>query len=120
MVDPGRGVRESLRMVLQAEYDVVLAAGYFEGLVAVHETKPDLVFWSVEMPEASGFEILRLLAEIAPGTQVVLTTMTASPVIQRNALQGGALDCLVKPFGATEVLAAVEKGMSQAEPKCGE
>ena len=58
VVDDEAGVRESLRMLLKEDCEVVTADGVDAGLRALAETPPDLVVLDLVMPGRSGLEFL--------------------------------------------------------------
>ena len=78
VIDDEPGVRESLRMLLKPECDVVLAAGVDEALRALGAAQPDLVLLDLVMPGRSGFELLNQVASSDnPPAVVVLTAARA-------------------------------------------
>jgi two-component system LytT family response regulator len=65
--------------------------------------KPDLVFLDIEMPLLNGFELLQKLMPINFG----IVFITAYNQYALRAFKFNALDYLVKPVDATELIAAV-------------
>jgi two-component system LytT family response regulator len=65
----------------------------FEGVKAVQQHKPDVIFLDVQMPKISGFEMLELL-EQPPA--VIFTT--AFDEFALRAFEAHAVDYLLKPF----------------------
>lgn len=65
----------------------------FEGIKAIIQYKPDLVFLDVQMPKITGFEMLELL-DYRP--QVIFTTAFDEYAIK--AFDQNAIDYLLKPF----------------------
>ncbi len=65
----------------------------FEGIKAIIQHKPDLVFLDVQMPKITGFEMLELL-DYRP--QVIFTTAFDEYAIK--AFDQNAIDYLLKPF----------------------
>ena len=56
VIDDERGPRESLRMVLKYDYEMVLADRVDAGIELLREHDPDLVIMDIRMPEKSGIE----------------------------------------------------------------
>lgn len=75
-------------------------------LAALENAQPDVLFLDVEMPGATGFELLKSLGEDAP-FQVVFTTAHSEYAIE--ALRGGAFDYLLKPVQEDELARALER-----------
>jgi two-component system LytT family response regulator len=71
---------------------------------ALAQLRPDLVFLDVQLPGGSGLDVLRA-AE--PGTGVIFTT--AHDRFAVTAFELGALDYLLKPFGAERFARALER-----------
>lgn len=65
----------------------------FEGIKAIMQHKPDLIFLDVQMPKITGFEMLELL-DYRP--QVIFTTAFDEYAIK--AFDQNAIDYLLKPF----------------------
>lgn len=80
----------------------------FEGLKAIQQHKPDLVFLDVQMPKINGFEMLELVDE-APA--VIFTTAFDEYAIK--AFEAHAVDYLLKPFSKERFSKAVEKFLAQ-------
>lgn len=76
----------------------------FEGLKAIKEHNPDLIFLDVQMPKITGFEMLELL-EKAPA--VIFTT--AYDAYAMKAFDAHAVDYLLKPFSKDRFAIAFEK-----------
>ena len=65
----------------------------FEGVKAVTQHKPDLIFLDIQMPKINGFEMLELLDE---PPAVIFTTAFDEYAIK--AFEAHAIDYLLKPF----------------------
>lgn len=76
----------------------------FEGVKAIQELKPDLIFLDVQMPKINGFEMLELLTD-PPG--IIFTTAFDEFAIK--AFEANAIDYLLKPFSKARLKAAIEK-----------
>ncbi len=114
IVDDELGPRESLRMILQWDYDVVMAEGGRSALAVLEKENYDLVILDIRMPDINGIDLLAEIKQIAPDTEVVMITAYASVETAANALRYGALDYLIKPFQADAVRDAVEKGLQRS------
>src|ERR1700761_3613882 len=81
----------------------------FEGMKAIMQSQPDLIFLDVQMPKINGFEMLELL-EQPPA--VIFTTAFDEFAIK--AFEAHAVDYLLKPFSKDRFEKAVEKYLGQA------
>lgn len=76
----------------------------FEGLKAINQHKPDLVFLDIQMPKITGFEMLELLDTLPP---VIFTTAFDEYAIK--AFESNAVDYLLKPFSKERFDKAMKK-----------
>lgn len=96
-------VREYLGFYPEFEVMTTCQDG-FEGLKAIQEYKPDLIFLDIQMPKITGFEMLELL-EDPPA--VIFTTAFDEYAIK--AFDIHALDYLLKPFSKERFGKAISK-----------
>ncbi len=80
----------------------------FDGLKAINELKPDLVFLDIQMPKLTGFEILDLL-EWRP--QIVFTTAYDQYAVR--AFEESAIDYLLKPISESRFNEAMDRVMQR-------
>jgi two-component system LytT family response regulator len=80
----------------------------FEGLKAINQYKPDLIFLDIQMPKINGFELLELI-ENPPA--VIFTTAFEAYAIK--AFESHAIDYLLKPFSRERFNKSVEKWLQQ-------
>ncbi|MCC6459861.1 MAG: response regulator transcription factor [Saprospiraceae bacterium] len=82
-------------------------------LEALESQQPDVLFLDVEMPGATGFELLNRLGDDAP-FKVIFTTAHSEYAIE--ALRGGAFDYLLKPVQEDELARALERLPAKITP----
>jgi len=82
----------------------------FEGVKAVMQHQPDLLFLDIQMPKINGFEMLELLD---PAPSVIFTTAFDEYAIK--AFEAHAVDYLLKPFSKERFDKALQKWMQQKE-----
>jgi two-component system LytT family response regulator len=109
IVDDEKKNRDSLRKLLQ-EYcpDVMVkaeAASVAEATACCLKEKPELVFLDVEMPNGTGFDLLRQLD--SADFKVIFVTAHSHYAIK--AIRFSALDYLLKPVDTDDLIDAVRK-----------
>jgi two-component system LytT family response regulator len=82
----------------------------FEGVKAVAQHKPDLIFLDIQMPKINGFEMLELIDQPPP---VIFTTAFDEYAIK--AFEAHAIDYLLKPFSKERFDKAMQKWLSQRQ-----
>ncbi|WP_339700008.1 LytTR family DNA-binding domain-containing protein [Algoriphagus aquimarinus] len=80
----------------------------FQGLKAIQDHEPDLIFLDVQMPKITGFEMLELLDE---PPSVIFTT--AFDQYALKAFDAMAIDYLLKPFSQDRFSQSIEKFLAQ-------
>lgn len=111
IIDDEPLARSIVAEYLQDHPDMQVAAECndgFEGVKAIAQHKPDLVFLDIQMPKINGFEMLELL-DHAPS--VVFTTAFDEYAIK--AFEANAVDYLLKPFSKERFDAAIDKWRSK-------
>ena len=96
-------VKEYLQKHPQLEIVAECGDG-FEGIKAIQQYQPDLVFLDIQMPKINGFEMLELI-EQPPA--VIFTTAFDEYAIR--AFEAHAIDYLLKPFNQERFDKAVAK-----------
>jgi two-component system LytT family response regulator len=98
VVDDESLARRNLTVLLRDDPDIVSITECGSGLDAIAEiknSKPELVFLDVQMPECGGFDVLELLGSDLPPTIIFVTAYDEYAL---RAFEAGALDYLLKPF----------------------
>ncbi len=96
IVEDEKPARDLFKAYMEDIPSVELIGEYdngFDGLKAINESKPDVIFLDVQMPKLTGFEMLEVL-EHHP--EVIFTTAYDQFAIQ--AFEQNAVDYLLKPF----------------------
>jgi two-component system LytT family response regulator len=107
LIDDEPLARSILKEYLQAYPDVKIVGECndgFEGVKAISQLKPDLVFLDIQMPKINGFEMLELVED---PPQVIFTTAYDEYAIKAFELH--AVDYLLKPFSQERFDKALQK-----------
>ncbi|MGD2034742.1 MAG: LytTR family transcriptional regulator DNA-binding domain-containing protein [Bacteroidales bacterium] len=80
----------------------------FDGIKAIQDLKPDLVFLDIQMPKLNGFEMLEILDD---KPEIIFTTAYNQYAIQ--AFELNAVDYLLKPFSKERLLESLSKAITR-------
>jgi two-component system LytT family response regulator len=111
LIDDEPLARSIVTEYLQAFPEITIAQECndgFEGIKAISQHKPDLIFLDIQMPKINGFEMLELI-EQPPA--VIFTTAFDEYAIK--AFESRAIDYLLKPFSKERFQKAVQKWLEQ-------
>jgi len=115
LVDDDASYRVSLREILAAEgYGCEEAQDGEAGLKQLARGSFDLVISDLFMPRASGFDLLRGMAEnnLLDTTPVIVTTGELDEKLRQYALGFRASSVLVKPYQVTDLLSIIANTIS--------
>jgi AmiR/NasT family two-component response regulator len=107
-------IRLDLKELLQeAGYAVVGEAGDGETAVRLaEELRPDLVVLDVKMPVLDGISAAERITEARLAPVLMLTAFSQRELVER-ARDAGAMAYLVKPFGASDLVPAIEMAVTR-------
>lgn len=115
IIDDEPDGRNALRLALEKFFPDISIKGIFEapedGLAGIAQLKPDLVFLDIQMPQMSGFDLLKQLTPI--NFEVIFVTAFDQYAIK--AIRFGALDYLLKPIDIDDLRLALEHAKDRIE-----
>ena len=107
IVEDEADIRRFVRMALESEgHEAYEADTLKRGLIEAGTRRPDLVILDLSLPDGDGVDFIRELRAWSAMPVIVLSARSAEND-KIAALDAGADDYLVKPFGAGELLARV-------------
>ncbi len=110
IVDDQAMVRAGLRLILEAEDDIIVVAEAEdgeEGVRLARQETPDVVLMDMRMPVMDGVEATRQITEQVEGTRViVLTTFDVDEYVY-GSLRSGASGFLIKNADGDQLVEAV-------------
>jgi two-component system LytT family response regulator len=109
VVDDEPLARSNVTVLLERHADIELigeCGSGAEALETVRNTKPDLLFLDVQMPECDGFDVLEILGADLPPAVIFVTAYDEYAL---RAFEAGVLDYLLKPFDDARFTLAVER-----------
>jgi two-component system, chemotaxis family, chemotaxis protein CheY len=113
IIDDNDVSRSMLRHILASErYRVVCEAGNGRlGLDLAERLKPNIICLDINMPTPNGIEVLKLVKEKLPQTEVLMVTGNNDRESVTEAMQLGAAGYIVKPFNPTTLLRTLEQAV---------
>jgi two-component system KDP operon response regulator KdpE len=116
VVDDEPQIRRVMRSTLSAQgYVITEAKTGEEALELMRKERPDLILLDVNMPGMGGLEACREIRRTSDAPIIMLTVRNA----ERDkvaALDAGADDYVVKPFGIEELLARIRAALRRFAP----
>lgn len=113
VIDDEIGPRESLRFLLNENYQVLCADSVAEGLRILQKQVPDIVIMDIRMPGVNGIEGLREIRKVDADLSVVMLTGFAALDTAQEAIRNEANDYVEKPFDATAMRDIVRRYVAQ-------
>lgn len=117
IIDDDEYSKQFIRHLLKASFPEISITGQ-AGTVAdaiqlLSETVPDIIFLDVELPDGTGFDILRHYGSL--DAQVIL--ITAFDHYAMKAIKASVIDYVLKPVNENEFKSAVNKALAKCRDK---
>lgn len=117
VVDDEPQIVRVMRQILTAhQFDIRTASEGEAGIELFHDWKPDLVITDLQMPNVGGLELCRKIREFSEVPIIVVSVKTDEKTIV-EALDAGADDYVIKPFGTNELLARIRAALRRLPEK---
>jgi DNA-binding NtrC family response regulator len=113
VVDDEPGVRESFRVILEDDHEVLDAADGPTALEIVGSREVDLVLLDIRLPGMDGIEVLERIKALDEQIEVILVTAVKTVRTAVAAIKLGAYDYLTKPFDVDEILSLVRRALEK-------
>ncbi len=111
VIDDELGTREALSELLGDDYEVLTAEDGEKGIALIDKERPDLVISDVDIPRASGVEVLQYVKDNYPDMKFFVMSAggTSSIADLRNSFMNGCDAFFAKPFENEEILDKVKE-----------
>ena len=110
IVDDEVGIVEEIKSFLLEEgYEVRTADTAKQGIQALEEFRPDVVFIDVKLPDMSGIEVLKACKEKLPKAKTVMVTGYVDQNLMDEAETIGRDSFLQKPFDLVKIIEEIER-----------
>lgn len=118
VVDDEPVARQSLTDILKLEgYSVASAPNGQAAVEYVRTQNVDLMIVDLKMPGMDGLEVVQVVNQVSPETEVILLTAYGSTETAIQALRLRIHDYLLKPASPAQILATVKKGLARRSSK---
>ena len=117
IIDDDYGPRESLRILLKYDYDVVVTGSVAEGVEALKANLVDAIILDNRMPGRTGLEGIVDLRQIDENVSIIMLTGYGTLETACQAFRSQATDFMTKPPDTDAMLEAVAKNVSLARAK---
>jgi len=113
VVDDELGARQSLEVILEDQFRVLLAESGREALEIIRRETVDLILLDVHMPDMDGLEVLRRIKEEEEGIDVIMVSALNLARKAVDAIKLGAYDYITKPYEPEDILSTVHRVIQQ-------
>ena len=117
IVDDDSGPRESLRILLKYDYDVLVAGSVAEGVEALKCTQVDTIIMDNRMPGRTGVEGILDVRAIDEHVAIIMLTGYGTLETACEAFRNQATDFMTKPPDTDVMLEAVVKNVALTRAK---
>lgn len=111
VVDDAVFMRSTLIRLLESNgFEIAgQASDGMEAVEAYKKLKPDIVTMDITMPVMSGLDALLKIKAFDPGAKVVMITALGNEHMLKEAIEGGAVNFVVKPFQESKVIEVLKR-----------
>lgn len=114
LIDDEKPALRALERLLAGYTDIDIIGGFInplEALVIIEESKPNVVFLDINMPQLKGMDVAARILDISPDTDIVF--VTAYDQYALEAFELYALDYLLKPIEKERFQKTVDRLMKK-------
>jgi DNA-binding response OmpR family regulator len=114
LIDDNKDIADMVRLCLESQEDTtceVISDGK-EGLQSVREANFDVILLDLAIPDFSGFDIFKALADdgtINSNNILIFTASSVTDIEVQEMLSSGAKGVLRKPLSIDDLIGAVER-----------
>jgi two-component system nitrogen regulation response regulator GlnG len=109
VVDDEQLILECFRYAFpQPKYELITATNAADGMALFHAKSPDVVLSDIRLPDLSGLELFQQFHKADARVPVILMTGQGTAGTAIQAMQAGAFEYILKPFGPETLIPLVE------------
>lgn len=116
LVEDEENIRDFVQTLMEANaYQVIPAETGAQASLLFHSHLPDLVILDLGLPDMDGLDVLKELSGLPQEVPVIIISARDRESEKVKALDMGADDYVVKPFGVPELLARIRTTLRRAD-----
>jgi CheY-like chemotaxis protein len=116
VVEDELGPRESLRAVLQSDYQVLLASDGAQALTIIAQVPVDVVLLDLRLPGLSGWQVVEQLKALHRALPVIVVTSYEPDARVEQELGPHLFAYIVKPFHVSHLRETVKRAVAHRSP----
>jgi len=104
VVDDNELILYSLtRMISHYRADVAVASNAYDAIIKINSNHYDICFLELQLPDASGLEVIKMIKESSPDTRTII--MTSPPINDdsKKLIEKWEYQVITKPFDLAEI-----------------
>jgi len=112
LIEDNNNIRENLAEFFELEgFKVLVADNGKNGIELAKEFIPDLIICDTKMALMDGYEVLRLILDLSKTYEIpfIFSTSNSEKVDKAKAMELGADDYIIKPYGLETLLIMAKK-----------
>jgi len=115
IIDDSREICELLAESILPElgYHATVTNTGRQGLQRLRQRQPDLILLDLQLPDMTGLDLLRVLAQEGYDVPVILMTAHGSEGIAVEAFRLGARNYMIKPFSEAEAKTVIDQALRE-------
>jgi len=117
LIEDDRNTRNGVAKLLRQKYEIVIAEDGARGINILQRNNFDLVLTDIQMPGASGMDVLAECTKKSPEIPCVLITAYGSIETAVEAIKAGAYDFISKPIDVSKLELIIERALESRELK---
>ncbi len=111
VIEDDSGISKFLKATLNANgYDVTTTETGADALSLISSNRPDVILLDLGLPDMDGNDIIRQVRQWTK-TPIIVISARSTETDKANALDLGADDYIIKPFGTIELMARIRASL---------
>ena len=113
VVDDENGIRESFKMILKDQYQILLAKTGEEALAIFKDNPVDVILLDILLPDINGIVLLERLKGMDVNTEIIMVTGVKEIQSAVKAIKLGAYEYIIKPFNVEDIINVIDRALEK-------